>query len=168
MSLQQGSLSVSAYNTKFKSLWESLAQHKIAHSYTCGGIAPWPNYTHMEYVMHFLMGPNDSFSSFRGQILTMDPIPPITKVFSLCVQDKKQREVGSSVSNNEIAHAFAFKNNSHNASRGPKNDRHLCAHCGMLGLTKEKCYMLHGYPPIYKKKKKRQTISIGHGKSSCM
>lgn len=152
VSWQQGSFSVSAYYAQFRSLWESLAEHKPAHNCHCGGVAPWVAYTEMEYVIQFLMGLNDSFSSIRGQTLAMDPIPPITEVFSLCVQDEKQREIGSASGNGDPNHAFAVKN-ADNGLRGAKKDRPLCAHCGLLGHTKEKCYKLHGYPPNYKKGK---------------
>ena len=43
--------------------------------------------------MSFLMGLNDSFSQIRGQLLLIDPLPPINKVFSLISQEKRQRNV---------------------------------------------------------------------------
>lgn len=35
---------------------------------------------------------------------------------------------------------------------GQKKDRPTCAHCGLLGHTKDRCYQIVGYPPHYKKK----------------
>ena len=55
---------------------------------------------HREALMQFLMGLNDSFSHVRGQILLMDPIPSVEKVFSLLIQDEKQRSVGQGSNNN--------------------------------------------------------------------
>jgi hypothetical protein len=46
-------------------------------------------------VMQFLMGLNESFAPVRGQILFMDPMPPINKVFSLIRQEERQRSIGS-------------------------------------------------------------------------
>jgi hypothetical protein len=46
-------------------------------------------------VMQFLMGLNESFATVRGQILLMDPMPPINKVFSLVRQEERQRSIGS-------------------------------------------------------------------------
>lgn len=43
--------------------------------------------------MVFLMGLNNSYAGVRAQILLMDPIPPINKVFSLIVQEEHQRSV---------------------------------------------------------------------------
>ena len=99
------------------------------------------------------MGLNESFSTIRGQILSMDPFPPITKSFALIVQEEKQKKVGSSTSGtsaSEVSHAFAFKsssdarNNSDNSSKGSSKNRPLCAHCGMLGHTQDHCFKLHG------------------------
>lgn len=44
------------------------------------------------------MGLNDSYASTRGQILMMDPLPPITKVFTLVVQEERQRAVNQGLS----------------------------------------------------------------------
>ena len=37
------------------------------------------------------MGLNDSFSQIQGQILLMDPIPPVDKVYSLLIQEERKR-----------------------------------------------------------------------------
>jgi len=52
------------------------------------------NLHHKEAIMKLLMGLNDSFSHIRGQILLMDPILSIEKVYSLLIQDEKQRSIG--------------------------------------------------------------------------
>jgi hypothetical protein len=46
-------------------------------------------------MFQFLMGLNESFSHIRGQILLMDPLPAINKVFSMVVQEEHQREITS-------------------------------------------------------------------------
>lgn len=40
--------------------------------------------------MSFLMDLNDTYSHIRGQILLMDPLPPLNKVFSLLTQEERQ------------------------------------------------------------------------------
>ena len=113
--------------------------------------------------MQFLMGLNESFSTIRGQILSMDPFPSITKVFSLVVQEEKQKEVGDSTSASEVSHAFALKpssvahNHPTNRFKGSSKNRPLCAHCGMLGHTQDRCFKLHGYPPNYKRTRNQNT-----------
>ncbi|KHN37134.1 hypothetical protein glysoja_046519, partial [Glycine soja] len=160
--LQQGSMSVSSYYSKLRSIWESISELKPAHSCTCNDIRPWHDYVQMEYAMHFLMGLNESYGSIRGQILSMDPFPPITCIFSLVVQEEKQREIGAFVSafnsTNDASqpHAFAVKDSKyqfdHKFNSNSKNQP-LCAHCGRLGHTQGNCFKLHGFPPNYKKNK---------------
>jgi hypothetical protein len=50
--------------------------------------------TNIMTVMSFLMGLNESFIHVRGQILLMEPLPSINKVFSMIQADKKQRGAG--------------------------------------------------------------------------
>jgi hypothetical protein len=51
------------------------------------------------YIYHFLMGLNDQFSNVRGQILLMEPLPPFNKVFSMILQDERERETSSFIGN---------------------------------------------------------------------
>ena len=106
--------------------------------------------------MSFLMGLNDTYASVRGQILLMDPIPSLSKVFSLLLQDEKQRKLGKRL--NIESSALAIKNNA-SSTKGfnkGKSSRPQCTHCGILGHMVDKCYKLHGYPPGYKFKNKGQ------------
>ncbi|KAG5071362.1 hypothetical protein JHK86_006573 [Glycine max] len=150
-------MSISSFYSKLHSLWESLSELKPSHSYTCGGIKTWCDFEQMEYAMQFLMGLNESFSIIKGQILSMDPFPSVTKVFALVVQEEKQKVVGASTSASEVSHAFALKtsftarNHPDNRFKGSSKNCPLCAHCGMLGHTQDCCFKLHGYPPNYKR-----------------
>nr|KYP40935.1 hypothetical protein KK1_037703 [Cajanus cajan] len=82
VSLKQDSMFVSSYYARLHLIRESLMELKPTHKCTCNGIQPWFDYDQMEYVKHFLMGLNKAYSSIRGQILSMDPFPPITQIFS--------------------------------------------------------------------------------------
>jgi len=66
ITLQKGSMSVSSFYSKLRSLWESLLELKPSHSCTCGGIKPWCDFEQLEYAMQFLMGLNESFSTIKG------------------------------------------------------------------------------------------------------
>ena len=46
-----------------------------------------------ESVLKFLMGLNDSFSQVRSQVLLMDPLPSVSKVYALLIQEEMQRSV---------------------------------------------------------------------------
>lgn len=43
--------------------------------------------------MKFLMGLDPEYTIVRGQILMMDPLPNINKVFSLVLQEERQKGV---------------------------------------------------------------------------
>ncbi|XP_039012794.1 uncharacterized protein LOC120142110 [Hibiscus syriacus] len=88
------------------------------------------------------MGLNDSYAHVRRQILLMDPLPSISKVFSLIVQEENQRLVKNI--NLVVEASFAVK-----TAHDPRKNRPQCIYCNMLGHTKDKCYKLHGYPPGY-------------------
>ena len=98
-SLSQEDLTINAYYTKFKGLWDELSDYKTC---SCGHQAE-------ECVMSFLMGLNDTYTAMRGKIFLMDPIPSLSKAISPLVQDEKQRKVGKNL--NIVASALAIKNN---------------------------------------------------------
>ncbi|KAL5579147.1 hypothetical protein UlMin_011589 [Ulmus minor] len=85
--LVQGSLDVSTYFTKLKILWDALKEFQPVPVCQCEGLKVWVDYQHKEYVLQFLMGLNDSYAQNRGQILMMEPLPTINKVFSLIIQE---------------------------------------------------------------------------------
>lgn len=93
----------------------------------------WLSY--MEYVMSFLMGLNDYYSQVRGQLLLMDPIPPINKVFSLISQEEHQSSVNVTTRSIDSL-AFYAKNDVKRTTvrqfrcKNQKKDRPICTHCG--------------------------------------
>ena len=139
------------------------------------------SYFQMEYVMCFLMGLNDSFSQVRGQLLLLDPIPLINKVFSLVSQEERQRTISSQASliNRDMVNSMAFstrneqirsfsprtKNNNKpyndylGGNRFQKKDKPFCTHCNFSGHTIDRCYKLHDYPPRYKQKQKAVSVN---------
>ncbi|KAB5561469.1 hypothetical protein DKX38_006426 [Salix brachista] len=94
-SLCQENNSVSGYFTTLKGLWDELANHQPIPTCTCGALKTILAYHHQQHVYQFLMGLNENYSQVRGQILLMDPLPPINKVFSLVVQEERQRTISS-------------------------------------------------------------------------
>ncbi|XP_057418208.1 uncharacterized protein LOC130712389 [Lotus japonicus] len=142
MSLNQGSDSVSVYYTKLKTIWDELLTYKPVVNCICGAIQPLIAHAETEHVMSFLMGLNDSFSQVRGTLLLMDPIPPINKVFSLVIQEEKQREV------------------SNGAGSSATTTQAFAATASSQGGSPAKCFKLHGYPPGMKPKSKPSTHAV--------
>jgi hypothetical protein len=150
--LTQGNHSVSSYYTHLKGLWDELSNIRPIPNCSCGGLKVFLGFHHQEYVFHFLMGLNESFSRIRGQILLIDPMPSINKVFSLVLQEERQREVAFSHSLPTDTAALMSK-----ADSNPQNqfsrlasfrkEHPTCTHCGLVGHVVDKCCKLHGYPP---------------------
>ncbi|GMI69096.1 hypothetical protein HRI_000578900 [Hibiscus trionum] len=148
--LAQGSMPVSTYYTQHKIIWDELCSVKpicTCSNCTCSGVQKMIDEQGKEQVLQFLMGLNDSFSHVRGQILLMDPLPSITKVFSLIIQEENQRIIMIDASIPEAT--FAVRTNVP-FSYSQKKSRPQCSHCNLMGHTKEKCYRLHGFPPGYR------------------
>ncbi|XP_022889320.1 uncharacterized protein LOC111404796 [Olea europaea var. sylvestris] len=152
--------------TKLKTIWEELSNYHPTCSCgkcTCGGVKELNNYYQMEYIMAFLMGLHDSFSQIRGQLLLMDPLSPINKVFALVSQEENQRRISTQINtyqNREAASAFKFDNVKMTSGSGAysnkprsgstgyikKNERAYCSQCNIHGHSIDKCYKTHGYP----------------------
>ena len=113
-----------------------------------------------DQIIQFLI--NDSYNVVRGQILLMKELSSVWEVYSLIIQDEKQREIGSPVIGG-VSIAAAVKTqkravSSHHRSgnqtsfRGTptSNERTLhCTHCNQDHHTIDHCYKLHGYPLGY-------------------
>jgi hypothetical protein len=176
----QDNSSVSQYYTRLKILWEELNNYRpmsVCNCCNCGRVKSVLELHSQEKVYQFLMGLNDSFSSIRAQILLTDPLPTLHKVFSLIIQEERQREitVSSSLSHDSSSSAL-MTNSTPTSSVFPptvnsaptafftksvpgnkffkqntfRKDKPICSHCGLTGHTVEKCYKLHGFPPGFK------------------
>ena len=94
--LRQGEMSITDFFTQLKVFWDQLQNLSPFPTCTCGKYLCNINkrLTDLqvkESVMKFLMGLNDFFSQVRTQVLLMDPIPSLSKVYSLLTQEETQR-----------------------------------------------------------------------------
>ncbi|XP_010552798.1 PREDICTED: uncharacterized protein LOC104823067 [Tarenaya hassleriana] len=152
-SLQQGALDLNTFYTKLNTLWEELKNYEPYPICSCGGCSCHANAQFVELVerrkvVQFLMKLNESYHPARRQILMLEPLPSISKVYNLVSQEEHQRQVRSSSTDPVVFQA--------SASRFPRSrftplsqgkPRPVCAHCGLKGHTIHRCYKLHGYPP---------------------
>ncbi|KAK6131665.1 hypothetical protein DH2020_034572 [Rehmannia glutinosa] len=88
---------VSVYFTQLNALWEELKNYRPLPYCSCGlctrnALRSFSGVQSCNYVFKFLMGLNDSFEGIRGQILLLSPTPSLDKVFSMVLQDERQRE----------------------------------------------------------------------------
>ncbi|GMP99607.1 hypothetical protein CsSME_00047020 [Camellia sinensis var. sinensis] len=80
--LRDHQMSVSAYYTKLKGLWDEFGSYN-ATVCSCGADHK------RRKLMQFLMGLNASYSAIREQILLMDPLLDVTKAYSSIIQEAK-------------------------------------------------------------------------------
>ena len=136
-----------------------MTEYRPTVTFNCGRLQPMMEHIQSKQVMSFLMGLNEQFAPVRAQILLMEPIPSINKVFSLVIQEERQRSIGSNSGNVQDAQlAFAPKG-APPKGKGQKKDRPMCSHCGIAGHTIDKCFKIHGYSPGYKGKGKNSAIN---------
>ncbi|XP_073022626.1 uncharacterized protein [Primulina eburnea] len=168
--LHQGSMDINAYYTKLRTLWDELKDFQPVSVCNCGSMKDWINYQNQECVMQFLMGLNESYAQIRAQILMMDPIPVISKVFSLVVQEERQRSIHKDITSPSAdQYSFTHQSSSSVAAMTKGNqyvkdnsgDKPICSHCHMTGHTITKCYKIHGYPVGHPKYKQLQ---LGSGR----
>ncbi|XP_062028519.1 uncharacterized protein LOC133744425 [Rosa rugosa] len=113
--LKQEQLSVAAYYTKLKDLWDELASYTDSIC-TCGVQQD------RQKLMQFLMGLNESYSADRGQILMMNPLPlqksknmgnrgSVTSVNNVSESTSKDdlKPIVSGLSDTQIQHQSAYK-----------------------------------------------------------
>ncbi|XP_075655032.1 uncharacterized protein LOC142625227 [Castanea sativa] len=171
--ITQGDLSVTDHFTQLNALSDEIENYRALPCCTCGFCTysideKLTQYQLQDSVMQFLMGPNETYSQVWGQILLMDPLPSVNRVYSLLIQDESQRSIGHStgayiestaLATKSSAGAIGFGNTYGNNSGAKGNkykgkERPMCSHCRVIGHTIEKCYKLHGYPPGYEPKGK--------------
>nr|KYP76552.1 Retrovirus-related Pol polyprotein from transposon TNT 1-94 [Cajanus cajan] len=133
--LTQDHLTVAAYYTKFKKLWDELGSYNDAVC-TCGAN------NKRRKLMQFLMGLDESYSVVRGQLLLMIHLLDVSQAYSSIIQEEKQRNLEEPI-------ALAVRHKSGSSSRPNANYRKPlhCSHCDRDHHTKETFWKLHGYPP---------------------
>ena len=193
-SFKQETLTVSDYFTTLKGFGDELLSYRPIPRCTCGakcicGLSRiLLDYQHYDYVHSFLMGLNDSFATVRRQILLMEPLLGINKVFSLVQNHEKQKGVWIlslpvglptvestallSRLDNSMNQVYPYPNLgsavvlpallswfNNRQSQYPRRDKPTCSHCGFKGNTLDKCYKLHGYPSGFQKKSKSIVVA---------
>lgn len=134
-SLQQNTNSIHEYYNHIKQIWDELS-----HLQNNTDLKDMQKQADDERVFQFLLGLNDSFAQLRTQILAMEPLPPITKVFSILFQEEQQRLLHIRPQPTESM-AFAATNS------GTTRSNLRCTECGKTGHTRDRCWRVVGYPP---------------------
>ncbi|KAF1881122.1 hypothetical protein Lal_00023155 [Lupinus albus] len=181
--LKQGDLSVTSYFTELKIMWDELDNFRPLPKCsceipcTCDALVGVRTHRTEDRVIRFLRRLNDSYASVRSQIMLIEPMPNMRRVFSLVVQQERQlgnadnegralavgtnwRGESSSDRNSNFGRGKgSFRgNNSSNKASSAKNGK-LCTHCRKPGHTMDICYRLHGFPANFKFTRNQHTNS---------
>ena len=113
----------------------------------------------------------------------MEPFPTINKVYSLLIQEERQRSVGignsihiesttlavtsSNVNSNSNFPGFFGNSSVYGGKNSKGKDRPICTHCGKLGHVMEKCFKLYGFPPGFKPKGKNFMVNQVNVQEAC-
>ncbi|XP_019170437.1 PREDICTED: uncharacterized protein LOC109166008 [Ipomoea nil] len=189
--LKQGNLSVNDYYTRCRILWEELNTLRPLPvckciprcACACDLVDEIRNERDVDQVIRFLQGLNEDFNSLKSNILVLDPLPEVYKVFVMAEKLERQINLASlnldsleinqvnavqnsqgSVSENTIAAAVNNSNSNFNRRGNGGNKSAKCTFCGMTGHTVDRCYKKHGYPPGwvsgFKSKGKQQQFAV--------
>ncbi|GAU20755.1 hypothetical protein TSUD_239490 [Trifolium subterraneum] len=167
-SLKQGDSSISNYYTEMKKLWQELDNFRpIPESsciVDCAAIAKMKSYRDSDQVIRFLKGLNEQYSVVRSQIMLMDPLPKISKVYSVLVQQERQMVIpideakllAISGSNQYAGRCYLNRgrgarggrsNGGRFKSNGTGRGNRLCSYCGQTNHIVDDCWKKYGYPP---------------------
>jgi hypothetical protein len=102
--------------------------------------------------MQFLVGLKDQFSVVKTQILFIDPLPSLNKVYSLVIQEESNHAPILSLPSDEsnvLVNATDSKK-PYGRGRGSygnqKNSSRHCTFCNRSNHTIDTCYLKHGFP----------------------
>ncbi|XP_014500575.1 uncharacterized protein LOC106761528 [Vigna radiata var. radiata] len=184
-SIKQGERNISHYYTDLKILWEELESLRPIPTCTCPNPCTCDlskislRYREAEHVICFLKGLNDTYQTVRTQILLMEPLPNINKVFSLLIQQERQyQDRGGTNDTFKILASTVDKTNWRGQGRGTNsrgqgrgrgrnpNYGKQCSHCHKMNHTIDECYPKHGFPPWYKKNDNQNSQDRGHNEWS--
>jgi hypothetical protein len=114
-------MTISTYFTTLNGHWDELAILTPTPKCTCGVLKELTYMQDIERVFQFFMGLRDFYTSIRSQILVIDPLPLVTKVYLILHQKEKQRllhisSVPTEAATMVVHHPFSYY--SDNKGRG--------------------------------------------------
>ena len=89
--LHQGNLTVSAYFTKLRLLWDEFDALVPPPTCDCDKSKMYIDHLQFLRLFAFLMGLNEIYSHARSQILMMNPLPNVNKAYAMITSDESQR-----------------------------------------------------------------------------
>ncbi|XP_056688780.1 uncharacterized protein [Spinacia oleracea] len=182
--LTQQNMTIVTYYGKLKKLWDEMQNMRAFSTCTCGAmihcscqfLKKIAEFEEEDKMMKFLLGLNGGFDGTVTNVLSMDPLLSINRVFSITQQIEKQKELSSAIADCNAMTSSAMATQAykggqiqkHAVGSGRKDWKELkkeklnriCTHCKGKGHTADQCFKLIGYPDWY------NTIKASKGSSS--
>ncbi|XP_011071257.1 uncharacterized protein LOC105156734 isoform X2 [Sesamum indicum] len=156
-SLSQGDMTISAYFTKLKKLWDELAHLDPLPNCSCDASKLLASQESSRQLIQFLMGLEDTYDHIRSQILLMEPLPTIGKAYSMLLHIEKQRQVHIAAPEDGAMNARIYEGrrqfanqNREKGKGGLDKKSQYCDYCKRSGHTRSSCFKLTGFPEWYK------------------
>ncbi|XP_019053899.1 PREDICTED: uncharacterized protein LOC109114921 [Nelumbo nucifera] len=146
---QQGNLSVVAYFTKLKALWNELQPLIHVPECTCRVAKQFVTMREDKKLHQFLMRFGDVFNNVRSDILRLDPFSNINRAYALTVQEEKHLAIVNTPINVDLyvrAALFANFSKNRSVSNTQTKPKMKCEHCKKPGHTRDCCFELPRYP----------------------
>lgn len=153
--VKQGYKFVTYFFSELKILWEELEIYMpipqcVCHiRCSCAAMRNARNNHNLLYVIRFLTGLNDNFAVVKSQILLMDPLPFMNKIFSMVLQHERQGNFHPSEDPQALIKVVNFKKRGYKAGTSGVSSNtsksKICTHYGRIGHTVEVCYCKHGF-----------------------
>ncbi|XP_071695530.1 uncharacterized protein [Rutidosis leptorrhynchoides] len=110
-SVHQENMTVSAYYTKLRGIWDEIQSVSpsplcTCNSCTCNLGKSLNDMRDKEKLYDFLMGLNEEYSNIRSQILSTSPLPSLATAFHMVNQDEQQKKIGTNRVTNIESSAF--------------------------------------------------------------
>ncbi|XP_057958660.1 uncharacterized protein LOC131151433 [Malania oleifera] len=162
------------YFTAACDVWEELKTRcGILDRCSCNLLKIFTDRQQSDYVMKFLIGLHDSYSMMRSQLLLQSPLPSMSKVFSLLLQEENQRSLSNAVGFSMDSYAMiaaqtqksVITNGTH-FTKSKARGNIICSHCGYTGHLADKCFHLIGFPPGWKGPRGKKIITPQNGNTN--
>ncbi|KAL8100664.1 hypothetical protein AgCh_032790 [Apium graveolens] len=179
--INQGTQSISEFYTQIKSIWDNLDEvNPSAYcnygQYTCQVNSKLIQKVQEQRLLQFLMKLNDHFSTVRGHILLMQPLPSVSQAFRLIVQEETHKEFSNSSQNDAMAFSACKRTpgsgntvnyngtgsrpqanfSGGNANRKKPGANYYCTNCKISGHSIERCFKIHEFPPGFKQNRNKK------------
>ena len=138
-SLNQGDLFVTDYFTELRIIWDELDNFRPDPICSCNEPSVIIQRKREDQAMQFLCGLNDQYNNIKAHILLMEPVPAITKFFSLVIQ--QERQFNNSVLVANVKNVTPITSVNHTST-----NTITCTFCGKLGYSESVCFKKNGFP----------------------